>query len=139
MLTREAIVESETTFAVEKVPLPGWAQICAVTPEECYLYVRTLGAERASDVQQISQRQQEREKANEKNREALAFAEWAVLGACNEQGEQFFTEADISSLLKRPLMPLVELAAVTMRLNGVIANELAKGEGAASSDAPKEG
>ena len=69
----------------------------------------------------------------------MAFAQWAVLGACDKDGKPFFTEADIPALLKRPLMPLVELASATMRLNGVIAEEPAKKEGAASSDAPKEG
>lgn len=139
MLTREAVVESEMTFAIEKVLLPGWAQICGVTPEECYLYVRTLGAERADDVERLTAKQQAREEAGEEGRKALAFAEWAVLGACDQDGNPFFTEEDIPALLLRPLMPLVELASVTMRLNGVITDDPAKKEGVASSDAPKEG
>lgn len=136
MLTHKAIVESKTTFAIEKVPLPAWAQICGVKPEECYLYVRTLGADRAGDVQRISEAQQ---KAKGDDAQAMAFAQWAVLGACDEKGAPFFTEADIPALLKRPLMPLVELASVTMRLNGVTTDEPEKKGGAASSDAPKEG
>lgn len=136
MLTRKAVVESKTTFAIEKVPLPAWAQICGVAPAESYLYARTLGAERAGDVQRISEAQQ---KAMGDEAQALAFAQWAVLGACDEQGKAFFTEADIPALLKRPLMPLVELASVTMRLNGVTADKPTEKEGTASSGAPKEG
>ena len=139
MLTHAAIVESELTFAIEKVSMPAWAQICGVAPKECYLYARTLGADRADDVERISQQQQQREKTREQGRKALALAEWAVLGACDDDGKAFFTEADIPALLKRPLMALVELAAVTMRLNGITVEEPAKEEGAASSDAPKEG
>lgn len=135
MLTREAIVESETTFAIEKVPLPGWAQVCEVAPEECFLYVRTLGAERAGDVQRISEAQQ---KAQGDDAQAMAFAQWAVLGACDDKGAPFFTEADIPALLKRPLMPLVELANAMMKLNGIIKEKSADKEGA-SDDAPKEG
>lgn len=139
MLTHKQVVESETTFAVEKVPLPAWAQICGVKPEECYLYARTLGAERAGDVQRTSEQQQNREKAKTKDREALAFAEWAVLGACDEHGKPFFTEADIPALLKRPLMPLVNLANATMKLNGITTTASADKKEAASSDAPKGG
>lgn len=137
MLTHKAIVESETTFAIEKVPTPAWAQICGIASEECYLYARTLGAERADDVQRISQRQQTREKAKEANREAMAFAEWAVLGACDEHGKPFFTEADSPSLLERPFMPLVNLANVTMKLNGIITETQAEKEVAAPNGAPK--
>lgn len=136
MLTREPLVGSEKTFAVEKVPTPAWAQICGIVPSECYLYARTLGADRAGDVQRISESQQ---KATGDEAPAMAFAQWAVLGACSEDGEPFFTEADIPALLKRPLMPLVDLAAATMRLNGVTTEEPAKKEGAASNGAPKEG
>lgn len=139
MLTREAIVESKTTFAIEKVPLPAWAQICGVAPEDCYLYARTLGAERADDVQRLTEGQQKREKDKEEGRTALSFAEWAVLGTCDQDGNPFFTEADIPALLKRPLMPLVELAGAVMLLNGVTTKEPEKKEGAASLDAPKEG
>lgn len=136
MLTHKQVAESETTFAIEKVPLPAWAQICGVKPEECYLYARTLGADRVGDVQRISEAQQ---KATGDDAQAMAFAQWAVLGACDEDGKPFFTEADIPALLERPLMPLVELASVTMRLNGVTADEPAAKKEAASSDAPKVG
>lgn len=136
MLTRKAVVESKTTFAVEKVPTPAWAQICKVPVKECYLYARTLGADRAGEVQRVSEAQQ---KAKGEEAQAMAFAQWAVLGACYEDGNPFFTEADIPALLKRPLMPLVDLAAMTMKLNGVVPEESAEKKEAASSDAPKEG
>ena len=135
MLTRKVVVESETTFAIEKVSLPAWAQICGIAPEECYIYARTLGADRAGDVQRVSESQQ---KATGDEAKALAFAQWAVLGACDEDGKPFFTEADIPALLLRPLMPLIELASVTMRLNGITVDELGE-EGGASDGAPKEG
>lgn len=135
MLTHKAVVESETTFAIEKVLLPAWAQICGVAPKECFLYVRTLGADRAGDVQRISEAQQ---KTKGDEAQSMAFAQWAVLGACDEQGKPFFTDADIPALLKRPLMPLVELATVTMRLNGVTPDKPATKEDA-SKDAPKAG
>ena len=137
MLTHEAIVESERTFTIEKVPLPAWAGICNCTLEESFLYARTIGAEREEDVERLTTKQQEREKNKEHGRKSLAFAEWAVLGACDEQGEPFFTEADIPALVKRPMMALVDLANATMKLNGVIKDEPATKE-AAPEGAPKE-
>lgn len=136
MLTREAIVESKTTFAIEKVQTPAWARICNVAPKECYLYVRTLGAERWEDIERTCKAQHESKGGVHT---PLHFAQWAVLGACDEQGEPFFTEADIPALVKRPVMALVDVANATMRLNGVTADESATKEGGASSDAPKEG
>ncbi len=137
MLTYEAIVESKTTFAIEKVPLPAWAQICNCTPAESFLYARTIGGDRAGDVRRISEQQEARKKAGATD-EFLDFAEWACLGACDEKGEPFFTVADIPALRARPLMPLVDLANATMKLNGIIKDEPAKQEGA-SKDAPKAG
>ena len=136
MLTREAVVKSETTFAIEKVLTPAWAQICGVPAADCYLYVRTLGADRWPDIERTCKAQQEA-KGNMQAPEH--FAQWAVLGACDEHGEPFFTEADVPALVKRPVMALVDIANATMRLNGVTTDEPAKKEGAASSDAPKAG
>lgn len=136
MLTREAIVESKTTFAIEKVPTPAWAGICKVPVKECFLYARTLGADRWEDIERTCKAQQESKGGAQA---PLHFAQWAVLGACDKKGEPFFTEADIPALVERPVMALVDIANTTMRLNGVTADEPAKKEGAASSDAPKEG
>lgn len=135
MLTHKAIVESATTFAIEKVPLTAWAALVGGKPEDCYLYARTLGADRAGDVRRVSQAQQ---KAKGDEAEALCFAQWAVLGACDKKGEPFFTDADIPSLLLRPLMPLVDLANATMKLNGIIKEQPVAKEDA-SEDAPKAG
>ena len=135
MLTHEAVVGSEKTFAIEKVPVPAWASICNCTPEECFLYVRTLGADRAGNVQRVSEAQQ---KATGDEAVALGYAQWAVLGACDANGKPFFLEADIPALLKRPLMALVDLANATMKLNGIIKEEPAKKEDAPEG-APKEG
>lgn len=135
MLTHEAVVDSKTTFAIEKVFLPAWAAICGCAPKDCFLYVRTLGADRAGDVQRVSEAQQ---KAKGDDAIALGYAQWAALGACDETGKPFFTEADIPALLKRPLMALVDLANATMKLNGIIKDEPATKE-AASQDAPKAG
>ena len=103
--------------------------------QECYLYARTLGADRAGDVRRVSEAQQ---KAKGDEAEALCYAQWAILGACDSNGEPFFTDADIPALLLRPLMPLVDLANATMKLNGIIKEEPAGKEGA-SDDAPKAG
>lgn len=133
MLTREALVHSEKTFAIEKVPTPAWAALVGCNPNECYLHARTLGADRWDDVQRLADSQH---KAKPDESKAKAFAEWTVLGACNENGEPFFTEADIPALLLRPLMPLVDCATAVMKLNGVTVETSEKEENA-SDGAPK--
>ncbi len=141
MLDHDSLVGSEKTFAIQKVPTPAWAEICNCKPDDCFLYARTLGADCWDDVEAVAKEDEATTKDHTAGdtRKATMFAKWAVLGACYEDGEPFFTEADIAALLLRPLMPLVDLATATMTLNGVTRDKPDSKKEAASQDAPKEG
>lgn len=138
MLTGKGIVGSKQTFILQKVSVPEW-NYDGADAVDAHVYVRTLGADQARAVRDLSVRQEAARGTSEED--AVSMAGWCVLGVCDEHGALLFTVDDIPALQARSLMALQRCSNAVLALNPLTQDDAeAKGtKEDASDDAPKAG